>query len=417
MARRGSRQQRDRGARTDGPPRRWTPPPSSGRSPTASAALARLDARLAAAPPDVADGLRARLALREAAGWLAHQHGAWVHPTDLGLREAGLTGSLTAAAMSGRLRAALPATLAPAPAPRRRSAGGRRGGGPRRPGTGRAGLAEDRAVADALRLGRLWRRLAEQRGWAPLADADTLRQLLAQLGGPAPAEEALADWLGRFAGGTVAPAPVGRAGVPTRRARRSPPCCGRGRRPRRGRRGSAGAGQGGPAVDRRAVPRRRRLAPRRGRTIRRQWPGHRAAALVGDAAAPGAPGPGRRAGLAGRLPHHGDRRRAARRPGTHPPADRGGAGAALRRTARSHLPAAAELALRPPVLTARGLAERLRLSPQAALGLLNQLVAAGVLRKPPVGRLAGLRGRLMEARGTGLSARRCAAAGSAPPRI
>ncbi|HST75419.1 MAG TPA: hypothetical protein VLJ20_08610, partial [Acetobacteraceae bacterium] len=45
-----------------------------------------------------ADGLRARLALREAAGGLAHPHGAWVHPTDLALREAGLTGSLTAAA-------------------------------------------------------------------------------------------------------------------------------------------------------------------------------------------------------------------------------------------------------------------------------------------------------------------------------
>jgi signal transduction histidine kinase len=55
--------------------------------------------------------------------------------------------------------------------------------------------------------------------------------------------------------------------------------------------------------------------------------------------------------------------------------------AALRRTARSRLPAAAALALRQPVLTARGLAERLRLSPQAALGLLNQLVAAGVLKE------------------------------------
>jgi hypothetical protein len=54
---------------------------------------------------------------------------------------------------------------------------------------------------------------------------------------------------------------------------------------------------------------------------------------------------------------------------------------ALRRTARSHLPAAAALALRAPVLTASGLARRLRLSPQAALGLLAQLVAAGVLKE------------------------------------
>ena len=34
-----------------------------------------------------------------------------------------------------------------------------------------------------------------------------------------------------------------------------------------------------------------------------------------------------------------------------------------------------------PVLTARALAERLGLSPQAALGLINQLVAAGVLKE------------------------------------
>jgi hypothetical protein len=44
-------------------------------------------------------------AMREAAGWLAHQHATWVHPTDLALRDAGLTGSVTAAAMRGRARA------------------------------------------------------------------------------------------------------------------------------------------------------------------------------------------------------------------------------------------------------------------------------------------------------------------------
>jgi predicted ArsR family transcriptional regulator len=37
--------------------------------------------------------------------------------------------------------------------------------------------------------------------------------------------------------------------------------------------------------------------------------------------------------------------------------------------------------LRQPVLTARGLAERLRISPRAALGLLDQLVADRVLRE------------------------------------
>ena len=51
----------------------------------ATDALARLDAR-AAAPDAVRDGLRARMATAEAAGWLAHAH-AWVHPLDLSLRE------------------------------------------------------------------------------------------------------------------------------------------------------------------------------------------------------------------------------------------------------------------------------------------------------------------------------------------
>jgi predicted transcriptional regulator len=51
------------------------------------------------------------------------------------------------------------------------------------------------------------------------------------------------------------------------------------------------------------------------------------------------------------------------------------------RTARSKLPAAADLALRQPVLTRRTLARELRVSPQAALALLDQLVAAGLLKE------------------------------------
>ena len=146
----------------------------------ASAALARLDARIEAADPAVAEGPRACLALREAAGWLAHQHGAWVHPTDLGLRAAGLTGSITIAAMSGRLRATLPTTTEDAPLPE--------------------ALAKDLGVVQALQLGRLWLRLAEHRTWTPLADAASLKPLLAQLGHHAPTEESMAAWLSRFAG-------------------------------------------------------------------------------------------------------------------------------------------------------------------------------------------------------------------------
>src|ERR1700735_5534552 len=74
-------------------------------------AVARLEARAEAAPPGVAEGLRARLAFREAAGWLAYSH-VWIHPRDLALRDGGLTGSYGPAASIGRLEAELPATTA-----------------------------------------------------------------------------------------------------------------------------------------------------------------------------------------------------------------------------------------------------------------------------------------------------------------
>ena len=57
------------------------------------------------------------------------------------------------------------------------------------------------------------------------------------------------------------------------------------------------------------------------------------------------------------------------------------AGAALARTARSHLPQALDHLLRTPVVTAHGLAESLAISPRAALGLLRQLTEAGVIHE------------------------------------
>ena len=73
-------------------------------------ALARLDARVATAADAVRDGLLARLALTEAAGWLAHSH-VWVHPLDLALGEAGLTAPAALAALGAGARA-LPHTIA-----------------------------------------------------------------------------------------------------------------------------------------------------------------------------------------------------------------------------------------------------------------------------------------------------------------
>ena len=133
----------------------------------ASDALARLDARVATAADAIRGGLLARLALTEAAGWLAHSH-VWVHPLDLALRDAGLTAPAALAALGAGARA-LPHTIAQ-PA-------------------GRLGWedppldtlpAADLGIADALALARLLRRLP---GGGPhpfgsaAATAETLRAL------------------------------------------------------------------------------------------------------------------------------------------------------------------------------------------------------------------------------------------------
>jgi len=55
--------------------------------------------------------------------------------------------------------------------------------------------------------------------------------------------------------------------------------------------------------------------------------------------------------------------------------------ATLARTARSRLPGAIEHVLRSPIVTAHTLAGSLSVTPEAALGLLRQLIAAGVARE------------------------------------
>src|SRR5271165_5702016 len=113
----------------------------------AADAMARLEASVAAASPAVAEGLRARVAYREAAGWLAHAH-MWIHPRDLALRDAGLTGSYAGAALAGRLEAQLPTMT--------------------KGGSTPDVVPSDQMIGTALRLARLWRRLAEHRTWRPV---------------------------------------------------------------------------------------------------------------------------------------------------------------------------------------------------------------------------------------------------------
>lgn len=133
-------------------------------------ALTRLDARAEAASEPVREGLVAALAFREAAGMLAAAH-AWVHPRDLALREAALTGAFDAAVRAGSATAALPNTL---PADH---SGGSAGWA----ADDLASLVRDEAaVPAALHLARLLRGLPRRRGC--FATADTVIALLAPLG-------------------------------------------------------------------------------------------------------------------------------------------------------------------------------------------------------------------------------------------
>ena len=297
-------------------------------------ALARLETRAECASPAVAEGLRARLAYREAAGWLAQAH-IWVHPRDLALRDGGITSSYGVAALVGRLETALPATTA-------------RGSEVEVP-------PPDIAVDQALRLSRLWRRLAEMRSWKPLADADAMRAMLEALGARgARADTEIADWLAMGHLREDGPALI-RAG---RLARdwMNRPCA-----EPRGPDGvflavclwrDKGFGQ--------TVPLPFWSAP--------ELRHNRLALRVGTA------------WLAGFLECVAD----AARIGSDELArlQRADAkGSSLPGTARSRLSDALDAVLRAPVVTARGLAQKLGVSPQAALGLLRQLTEAGIVRE------------------------------------
>jgi DNA binding protein with HTH domain len=147
----------------------------------AQTAVARLEAKTEAASPAVVEGLRAWMSYLEAAGWMRHAY-FWISPSDLALRDHGMTTSYGAAARDGRLETVLPATAAQqsdltelVPA-------------------GAIGL--DLTANRALSLARLWRRLAELLSWRPLADAEALQNTLKSLGTGGVEEAIIEDWLG-----------------------------------------------------------------------------------------------------------------------------------------------------------------------------------------------------------------------------
>jgi HTH DNA binding domain len=322
---------------------------ASGHAPSADAlliplaraqdAVARLEAGVAAAPDDVAAGLRARLALLEAAGCLAHR-GPPVHPHDLALRDAGLTGSYTLAAMTGRLKREAPWTTEEG---------------------AEDGAADDHLVSNALAYARHWRRLAELATVQPLVSAESLAALLAQLGAPLADDDATRAWLDALPGpserpGLLAAARVMASGLPgmAREDRLEP----------------------GPAYVAAALWRRHgygrscalpfwsapvsridALARQGGIDFERSY-----LDCVAEAARRGARALDRLLAAARRI-------------------------AALPGRAGSRLQAAGAVALREPLVTGRLLARSLDVSNRAGLDLAARLVAAGVLREM-TGRIA-----------------------------
>jgi HTH DNA binding domain len=296
-------------------------------------AVARLEAAVAAAQADVGAGLRARLALFEAAGCLAHR-GPPVHPHDLALREAGLTGSYTIAAMTGRLKKAAPWTTEE----------GEEGA-----------VADDHLVANALAYARLWRRLAELASLQPLQSLDMLVPALAQLGAHLSDDETTRTWLDALPGpgelpGLLAAAAVLTAGLPGMaredRLDLAPAYVAAALWRLHGYGRSCALPFWSAPVSRIDA-----LARQGGAEFERGY-----LSCVGEAAQRGA-------------------RELARLQ------DAGRRIAALPGSARSRLHEAGVIALREPLVTGRLLATRLRVSTRAGLDLAARLVEAGVLRE------------------------------------
>jgi HTH DNA binding domain len=305
-------------------------------------ALARLDARAAAAPESIQEGLVARIASLEAAGWLAH-HGAWIHPRDLALRALGLTAGFASPAGAAR---ELPNTHAAGAHPWPRG--------------GVDALLADAAAPTALALARLLRRLP--RGPDPFADAERGAATVAALGAGSLDPARFATWRAATRAGQGDWPPLLAAALLARRWMEA----GIVDRPNPAQALFVAAAQLARGVAR-AVPAPLWAAyPAIGRGDRDDLPGARDAScwpeaflrLLAEAARASA--------------RELDRLLAA--------ADKG-ARLAAGGDRRSRLPDAIDAALREPVLTPKALAHELRVAPQTATALLRALAVAGVVRE------------------------------------
>ena len=322
-----------------GPPRARKPAAQPGYdhpllTPLAHAqdAIARLEAKIEAASDAVAEGVRARMAYLEAAGWLRHTH-VWIHPWDLALRDSALTGSYAAAAVGDRLSIELPSTVVQE--------------------SDLSVPPSDIVVNQALRLARLWRRLAELRTWRPLADIGALREALQSLGCGLPEDREITDWL--------ASAHMLERGPLLIRA-------GRAARDWMNRPGVEPQNPAGFFLA--ACLWRENGARPLGLPF---WSApeqyhHRLALHVGLAWMAGFLECVAAAAIVG-LRELEQLRHAEEK------------GRLFNATARSRLPGALEAVLRAPVVTSGSLAKTLDVTPQAALGLLRQLMTAGIVRE------------------------------------
>ena len=298
-------------------------------------AIARLEAGVEAASPDIAAGLRARVSLHEASGFLGHHH-ATVHPRDLALHEAGLTGSYAAASILGTLANELPWSFA---------AGLEQHSAPN-------DWPRERLVDQALHYARLWRQLGtHQAAHRP----DRWGAALTLLGAGTLDGDALADWADRLPNRTQAPgllaaSEVAANGIPEqgRRDRLDLPslyvavCLWR----------LHGFGHG-IALPFWSAPLSRidALAQKAGLDFQRAF-----LDCIAEAAL-----------------------RARRELGVLRNAER--KAAVLKTGNRSHLADAVAFALREPVVTARGLGEGIGVSTRSALDLLKRLADEGLLRE------------------------------------
>ncbi len=343
----------------------------------AADALARLDARAGAASEPVHDGLVRRLALHEAAGWLAAQ-AAWVHPFDLALRAENLAGPFGLASVAGRGGADMPNTVAIGAGEAWQALEGPGGMGVDDPF---AAASADAAVGRALRLAHTLERLALLRTRNPLRSDPALVEALAALGAGEPDPARTAAWR-RNALASVGAHRRGRDSLPAH----LPPLLAAALA------AQAWAEEGGDTAQ--SLFGAAALLAQAGPLRAVPLPFWAAYPALGQGGGPGEGLPGARADAPAQ-----DAGASAAWPATFCCLAREAALSGLReldrlegaaergRVAakgldrRSRLPEALDAALRTPALTSTTLASRLNVAPQTTTALLRDLLAAGVVRE------------------------------------